>query len=74
MSLSSIALAGPEPHEGQVARAMHHAFPAGAMEPDSPAGLDSAQLLCGRKAVEIRHNGLTYRLQTTRLGKLILTK
>jgi hemin uptake protein HemP len=30
--------------------------------------------LRGQKTVEISHNGLTYRLQATRLGKLILTK
>ena len=34
----------------------------------------SAELLRGQKAVEIVHNGSTYRLQATRLGKLILTK
>ncbi len=38
------------------------------------AGVNSTDLLRGRKAVEIVHNGLTYRLQATRLGKLILTK
>ena len=36
--------------------------------------LDSAQLLQGGRWVEIRHNGEVYRLQSTRLGKLILTK
>ncbi len=36
--------------------------------------MDSAALLKGRKTVEIRHNGAIYRLQATRLGKLILTK
>ena len=42
---------------------------------DAPAGcLNSAELLRGKKAVEINHNGFTYRLQATRLGKLILTK
>jgi len=39
---------------------------------DSP--LASEQLLQGRKAIEISHNGAIYRLQATRLGKLILTK
>ena len=34
----------------------------------------STDLLRGQKAVEIVHNGSTYRLQATRLGKLILTK
>ena len=36
--------------------------------------MDSADLFKGRKTVEIRHNGAIYRLQATRLGKLILTK
>jgi hemin uptake protein HemP len=36
--------------------------------------LDSAELLQGQKAVTIVHNGSTYRLQATKLGKLILTK
>lgn len=38
------------------------------------ASLSSDEILRGQKTVEIRHNGLTYRLQATRLGKLILTK
>ena len=37
-------------------------------------GLDRAQLLNGQKAVTIVHNGTPYRLQATKLGKLILTK
>ncbi len=36
--------------------------------------VDSQALLQGQKAVEIKHNGAVYRLQTTKLGKLILTK
>ena len=36
--------------------------------------VDSNELLRGQKAVEIKHNGAIYRLQTTKLGKLILTK
>ena len=36
--------------------------------------VDSEELLRGRKTISILHNGLTYRLQATRLGKLILTK
>jgi hemin uptake protein HemP len=50
--------------------------------PDTPAQpqreerrpLDSSLLLRGGRCVEIRHNGEVYRLQATRLGKLILTK
>ena len=45
----------------------------GAREPRRPP-LPSEQLLQGRRLVEIVHNGEVYRLQATRLGKLILTK
>jgi hemin uptake protein HemP len=38
------------------------------------ASILSSDLLRGKKAVTISHNGSTYRLQATRLGKLILTK
>lgn len=34
----------------------------------------SIDLLKGAKSVEISHNGAVYRLQATKLGKLILTK
>ena len=52
----------------------------GAREPSAPSGdprrppVPSEQLLQGRRIVEITHNGEVYRLQATRLGKLILTK
>jgi len=36
--------------------------------------LPSASLLRGQKTVAIEHNGALYRLQSTRAGKLILTK
>ena len=36
--------------------------------------LESADILRGQKTIAIHHNGATYRLQATRLGKLILTK
>ena len=36
--------------------------------------VSSNALLQGRKTVEISHNGAIYRLQATKLGKLILTK
>ena len=36
--------------------------------------LSSLDLLQGQKVVEILHNGAIYRLQATKLGKLILTK
>ena len=38
------------------------------------SSVSSTDILRGQKAVEINHNGSTYRLQATRLGKLILTK
>lgn len=42
--------------------------------PSGGVALDSSSLLRGRKAITIVHNGSNYRLQTTKLGKLILTK
>ncbi len=36
--------------------------------------VSSTQLFQGRQVVEISHKGTVYRLQMTRLGKLILTK
>ena len=41
---------------------------------DHLPAVDSHALLQGQKAVTIHHNGALYRLQATRLGKLILTK
>lgn len=41
---------------------------------ESALGMDSTDLLQGRKCVTILHNGMPYRLQATKLGKLILTK
>lgn len=39
-----------------------------------PPMLESTALLQGNKTVGILHNGALYRLQATKLGKLILTK
>jgi hemin uptake protein HemP len=51
------------------------AAPAGERAPPArPAPLPSEALLRGGRIVEIAHNGEVYRLQATRLGKLILTK
>lgn len=36
--------------------------------------LDSIAILQGHKSITIQHNGSLYRLQATKLGKLILTK
>ncbi len=41
---------------------------------DSPEPVQSTDLLKGQKSVVIEHNGSIYRLQATKLGKLILTK
>ena len=40
----------------------------------SQQAVNSRDLLQGQKTVDISHNGTIYRLQATRLGKLILTK
>jgi hemin uptake protein HemP len=46
-----------------------------AAEAPRPAALfESKELLKGSKIVGIMHNGSLYRLQATKLGKLILTK
>jgi len=50
------------------------AAPAASGRGDPGCVVDSTELLRGQKAVDIVHNGSTYRLQATRLGKLILTK
>ena len=41
---------------------------------DTHPAVESQALLQGQKAVTIHHNGALYRLQATKLGKLILTK
>ncbi|MFP5467840.1 MAG: hemin uptake protein HemP [Gammaproteobacteria bacterium] len=48
-------------------------LPAPAAAADRPV-LHSHELMQGRNAIVIEHNGSVYRLQTTRQGKLILTK
>lgn len=49
-------------------------FAIGAPPVQEVNALDSKDLLQGQKTVSIAHNGSVYRLQATRLGKLILTK
>lgn len=46
----------------------------GAAGRPQPRVLDSQVLLSGASLLLIRHQGEIYRLQTTRQGKLILTK
>ncbi|NNU42684.1 hemin uptake protein HemP [Ramlibacter sp. B156] len=55
-------------------RAMELRAPDAHADAPRPAPLPSEALLRGRRLVEISHNGEVYRLQSTRLGKLILTK
>ena len=40
----------------------------------APEPLPSTAVLRGHKSVSIEHEGVIYRLQVTKLGKLILTK
>lgn len=47
---------------------------AGHAPPMRPLRVDSTTLMSGQRVLEIVHQGEVYRLQTTRLGKLILTK
>ena len=48
--------------------------PAAPTPPGTSPVLSSQTVLQGRSSVAIEHNGAVYRLQTTRQGKLILTK
>ncbi len=63
---TSTSLARPEPSPP----------PATAPRVQAPRhqAIDSTELLRGNRTVTISHNGEVYRLQTTRQGKLILTK
>jgi len=63
--------ANPPPSPGHQASAVADARPG---IPQQPASVQSADLLKGQKTVSIEHNGTVYRLQTTKTGKLILTK
>jgi hemin uptake protein HemP len=64
-------------HSGSTGPDAHLSINAEGLRPTAaaPAGaVDSSVLLRGQKAVAISHNGSLYRLQATKLGKLILTK
>jgi len=69
----SISSCVPGNATGQAFAAPPATAPA-ALSGSAAAALDSHQLLNGQKAVTIVHNGMPYRLQATKLGKLILTK
>lgn len=68
--------APPEPENALPAATRPQPADAGASPPATGARhtIQSADLLGGATTVEIEHLGQTYRLQTTRAGKLILTK
>ncbi len=73
--------AAPPLHHGSPAASASADLPGAASERTSARPLeplagavDSSALLQGQKAVAISHNGAVYRLQATKLGKLILTK
>ena len=40
----------------------------------APPAIPSEQLMRGQRSITIVHRGVTYQLQATRQGKLILTK
>jgi hemin uptake protein HemP len=70
-TLTAASLLRPTSSEQPVARAQRET----ARPVEAVAGaVDSSALLQGQKAVAISHNGSVYRLQATKLGKLILTK
>jgi len=65
----------PSVHQPTAARSCEpDPSPLGAAAPQTVAAINSAALLQGGKSITISHNGELYRLQTTRQGKLILTK
>ncbi len=62
----------PDPHALQ--RLTGEAAPPAAQAAAGRQPIDSRELLRGGRVIEIAHEGTVYRLQATRLGKLILTK
>lgn len=61
------AVIPPSPSDSQ-------ANPTQTATPPAQGVLQSSELLGARQAIEIEHNGQRYRLQSTKSGKLILTK
>jgi hemin uptake protein HemP len=62
------------PTSGENANSALQGIDMGKAAPKLASAVESRDLLKGQKAVEIMHNGSVYRLQNTKLGKLILTK
>ena len=69
---------GPSNASPGLTPASGHADAAGAppasSPPKGPRTVESSDLLAGQSSLLIHHLGEIYRLQTTRQGKLILTK
>ena len=63
----NMAQAGYQPSGSGQPRDPHHSA-------SNQTPLLSTSLMQGQKMVEIVHNGSLYKLQATKLGKLILTK
>jgi hemin uptake protein HemP len=72
LARSNAAAPTPSTQSTQTARRAEPVLAAG--EAVTASTLDSTALLRGRSHVSITHNGETYQLRATRLGKLILTK
>ncbi len=62
------------PPQGALSQISHQTTPAEAAAPEATHRIQSHDVMQGRSAIAIEHNGSIYRLQTTRQGKLILTK
>lgn len=74
MSFSMPSPPSPSGLPGRPADSSHADAYLNTRQRETDGAVDSTALLRGQKAVDIHHNGATYRLQATRLGKLILTK
>ncbi|PIT72923.1 hemin uptake protein HemP [Limnohabitans sp. B9-3] len=64
----------PPTSAAKATSSQHATVPAMAVAPVPPLRVDSSVLMGGQRVLEIVHLGEVYRLQTTRFGKLILTK
>ncbi|MDR5731623.1 hemin uptake protein HemP [Caballeronia sp. LZ025] len=69
---STLRLRRPAVRDAAITRPK--ATPAPAADANAERSLRSDTLLQGRSHIAIVHNGETYQLRATRLGKLILTK
>jgi hemin uptake protein HemP len=74
-SLNALSLPFFSPHGNGYFNGIHSAGgPSEQHSRPTVQAVNSCDLLQGHKSVAITHNGTIYRLQATRLGKLILTK